>query len=60
VKAFKESGGGSSFGKNRVPERQVRNLARGYAWCVAKEGVTLSILKVSFAKKETRRGEGRK
>lgn len=29
-----------------MPERQIRNLAKAYAWCVAKEGVTLSILKV--------------
>lgn len=42
VRASKEGGG---FSKNRVPERQVRNLARAYAWCVAKEGVTLSIFK---------------
>jgi hypothetical protein len=54
VRAFKESGSGAKFGgkdRERVPERKVRNWARGIGWCIAKEGVSLSVLKVRFERR---------
>ncbi|GAA6064075.1 hypothetical protein JCM10212_002717 [Sporobolomyces blumeae] len=40
----------SANATHKVPERKVGNLAKLYAWCIAKEALTLSILKpVPFA-----------
>jgi nucleolar MIF4G domain-containing protein 1 len=44
VRAFKESGGKAGKGRH-VAKRHVRNWAKAYGWCIAKEGTTLAILK---------------
>lgn len=44
VRAFKESGSKSSKASN-VSKRHVRNWAKAYGWCIAKEGTTLAVLK---------------
>lgn len=46
VRAFKESGGKAGGVKGRhVAKRHVRNWAKTYGWCIAKEGTTLAVLK---------------
>ncbi|CDZ96845.1 Protein involved in high osmolarity signaling pathway [Phaffia rhodozyma] len=36
---------GTKTGKKKVPVRQIRNWAKVYGWCIAKEGATLALFK---------------
>jgi nucleolar MIF4G domain-containing protein 1 len=47
VKNLEEEAGGSGLA-SKVSKRRMENLAKLYAWCVAKEVLSLMILKVSF------------
>ena len=46
MKTLKENESG--FGVERISTNRMRNIARAYAWWIAKDSITLAILKVYY------------
>lgn len=47
IKSLHERGGDDFEAKSISPAR-IKNIAKAYAWWIAKDSVTLAVLKVSF------------
>ncbi|KIK62995.1 hypothetical protein GYMLUDRAFT_163506 [Collybiopsis luxurians FD-317 M1] len=45
IKSLQEGGSGDDFGIKSISSTRVRNMAKAYAWWIAKDSISLSVLK---------------
>lgn len=46
IKSLQEGGGGDDFEIKSISSTRIKNLAKAYAWWIAKDSITFAVLKV--------------